>query len=171
MPRWWLTMVLFAACQPGTIPLDDTDADVIDEPLPEPPNPFAGKYAGDLSIMNESWGFRLCQGEIELEIDDEGALSGESVCTGQTWGGGEQPYDVTVEGTVDPVTGTINAGEVVFQIMAGGGGGGGLKDVDADIVGNADSADVEADWTAEVSGGGGGGDTTLYSGEINTWPE
>ena len=179
MTRWWLTLALVVACKPGAIPLDDTDAadtDLTDEPLPDPPNPFAGAYAGEVSIMIETWGFRMCRGDLDLEIDDQGALTGEGVCTGQSWGGGEQDYDVTVEGQVDPVTGTITDGLVVFQILTGGGGGGGgeLVDIDAEIVGNADSADVEADWTVEVSGGGGGGggggDTT-FSGEINTWPE
>lgn len=167
MPRWICALALLTACKTGAITIDTDETDVGDDTedtdvVEDPPNPFAGTWAGDVDIMNDTWGQRMCQGTITLTVDDHGVLGGEGTCTGG-WSGDEE-YDVSMTGTIDPDTGAIVGGEVTFQYPTGRE----LADATADVTGNADGSDLEADWSADIDTGGMG--TVTLVGEIDALP-
>lgn len=136
---------------------DDTDDDNDDpEPDPEPEYDFAGDYSGEFFflVVSDWWDFELEECETELEVSDNGRLTGESFCIyNDGWNYDEYLFELTGEVTDD---GEVE-GNVWLQLDWG-------DDIEMPLWGEADEDGhmeletegvIETDWAnLEVIGTG-----------------
>ena len=121
----------------------------------EPETHFAeGRYSGRVSAEVPEWDWQLCEGDLELEIDAEGALAGSGLCVEESnWGDLES--QVTIEGTVDD-EGEVE-GTVVYEMWSRDG----AEEEEAELDGRVDEDGIELSWADEVEMGGGGWSETV----------
>jgi hypothetical protein len=163
------------ACTPSSVSLDDgasvgedADGDGIPDDQQqgddEPEVHFAsGGWSGDMGLYIPEWDWEVCEGEVELEVDDDGAFVGDSLCESESdWGTRE--YPVEFEGTIND-DGDVE-GVVVVEVSWGGGGD---QSIEGELSGDAESDELVIDWISEMSfggGNGGGGDA-----EVEGWAD
>lgn len=103
-----LLAISLPACTTGAIVIAE-DGSAIEptpepEPEPDPVSPFAGEWSATLVLLADfgRGPTELCVADLELEIDDEGALATDGFCQ-LTFGGGQgrSGYEVDLAGAVD----------------------------------------------------------------------
>ena len=94
--------------------------------------------------IDEAYGWDDCEGELELDIDDDGEVDGDGVCVGEDSGdwGGTDEYDLEFEGEID-ADGNLSG---VLVIEADNWG-----DVEMTVEGEGEEDDLEAEFEGEVT--------------------
>jgi len=113
-----MTVALLLACSSGTVVLTDpseltgdtgavTD-DTGDTQEEEEAPSYEGSYEVELVLAVEEWGWEMCNGKAEVEIDDEGNVDFDADCEGYendwawstpVWGSGLTEDDGEIAGT------------------------------------------------------------------------
>ena len=167
-----LLLSLLACSEPGTVSLDvpgatgeDLDGDGIPDDEQEEEEPVVhaalGIWTGGLGLYVPEWDWDFCEGDIKLEVDEEGGFFGSADCVSESdWGTQEIPADI--EGEID------EDGEVTGVIVFNLGWGGGADTVEGDLEGNVDDDELALEWVSELSFGGGGGGSDR---EVEGWAE
>ena len=154
-------IALFACTNSGQLTLDDGDGTGDDPGLddaggegeneePET-HPAMGAYSGDVSAEIPEWSWEICAGDIDIEVDDEGAFEGSGICVAESDWAGSQETEITVEGSIDE-DGEVS-GEIIYEIPSRDG----TEEREADLEGVFDDGDLDLEWVDELDWGGGGG--------------
>jgi hypothetical protein len=97
------SLLLTLACGSSSLDVEATDDPagtnqeeevVEDEPATEQ---WAGGWVGELAIESTRGGFD-CDGEVDVEFEDDGSFEGDGNCNFGDWGG---DADVRIEGEID----------------------------------------------------------------------
>ena len=160
-------MTLFAltlACGPGTVTLGPPTADTgitTDDTggSEEEPNAAAGDYSGSIEWTIPEYDWEMCEGELDLNVDDDGALSAEGNCV---YEGNWEDYDlaIEVEGTVSEdgeVSGTISFDSWEYNDDWI------LSTLEGDLSGDAEDGELDIGFEAEAYMGDDGYVTVLGS--------
>lgn len=134
---------LLLACRPAPLVLVPTGAPV-DTAVEV--HAHAGAWSGTISWWMEEWDWEICAaGEVELEVDDEGLLSGEGSCRFEAddW---TEDLDWAVEGELRE-SGEAS-GEIVWETWVIAGQGYSTEDIDADLEGGVDEGLLALDFEA-----------------------
>lgn len=164
-----LPLLLLAACtSTGTVSLsdkeqgsddtgvtgDDTGGATDDsaEDTTPPPNAWSGEWTATVEISFPDWDYMFCAGELEITVDDEGAMGGSGLCIDESnWG--DREYEMFVEGEITD-EGEISGVSTVLVPTWGGE----FDEYNGDIEGQGGEDSLDFTWTVELNWGGGGGD-------------
>ncbi|MCB9795081.1 MAG: hypothetical protein H6741_20460 [Alphaproteobacteria bacterium] len=149
--------LLLLACTTGSVTLGDKEGDDTGSPTTddtgspgddtgdtqdtqdtEPQgHPYAGTYEGVVGWEVPEWDWLVCEWDITLEVDDEGAMAGDTICEYLSDNG--QTYDlfVDVQGEVSE-DGEVS-GEIVFDTWDSPGRGWEINEYDAELTGDISS--------------------------------
>lgn len=159
-----ILLLALAACSTGTVSLsdkaddtgitggDDTGApsdDTGEAPDTEPPpNAWSGDWEAEIVILFPEWDYTFCEGTLELQVDDEGAMEGSGECVDDSGWGGDRVYDVTLEGAVSE-EGEITGELIVFVP----GWGGDVTEYVGELEGEAGDESLDFQWAVELDWG------------------
>ncbi|MCB9765717.1 MAG: hypothetical protein H6739_38440 [Alphaproteobacteria bacterium] len=115
------------------------------------PNAWAGDYQGDVRLLVPEWDWQACEGEVEVTIEDDGALAGAGYCTYESDWGDDVDLGISLEGQISD-EGDIE-GVATFEWFDRGG----TEEIEADLTGGGDDGSIWLDWATDVRMGGGGG--------------
>ncbi len=141
---------------------DDDDDDAADDDDAGQTNPFAGTYAATVEMIGSFNGQDedvFCEGDFEMVVDEEGAVTGQGQCD-FSWGGGDRGgYVFTAAGTVD-----ADSGEMQSGVMGTASSREPSEVTEAELSGVVGD-DPELGWSSEVSFGW--GEPVEYEGVVN----
>lgn len=109
-------------------------------------DPRVGSYVGTISWRMNEWDWTICEAaEVELELADDGDLTGVGVCTfvSDEW---SEDLGWSVDGSVDD--GGDVQGEIVWDTWAIVGNAYAVEDIDSDLEGSLVGATLEIDFEA-----------------------
>lgn len=170
--------LLLLACTTGTVTIGDKEGDDTGAPTTddtgapstddtgdtedtEPQgHPYAGVYEGWVGWEIPEWDWVVCEWELELEVDDDGDFSGDTICEYDSDNGETYDLYVGVQGEVSE-DGEV-MGEIVFDTWDSPGRGWEINEYDAEIFGDISSRgdmDLEFDTVIDM---GRDGDYDLF---------
>jgi len=136
----------------------DTDADTDKDTDPDTdPEPTIEDWEGDwtgiftMNDFGDDW-FEGCQGEVELEIDDDGEVEGDGECPY-----GDTTYDLNFEGTIT-AEGELEGVMMIEFVYAGltsltvEGESDGLENINAEFDGIYEYSDWWNEYAYDISG-------------------
>ena len=143
-----MTVLLLLACASGTVVLSPDSGALADDSgdtgdTGPQTSPFEGDYTAWLGLYVPEWGWDMCEGEADLEVDEEGNLDFEAECWGEE---GDEVWSIDVwgDGVVED-DGTAY-GTAVFEWWERDES----VEIEADFDGTFDEdGEIELEWTAE----------------------
>jgi hypothetical protein len=162
------TFLFALACAPtGSIDVgpgngtDDTSTNTDDTGDVEPDPYFAaGEYDGEIGWFMPEWDWELCDGDMEITVDDEGNFEGSETCIYVGQRGDEYPMELSVDGVFDDdgdATGTI-----VFETWAVEGYEDWyLDELEAELDGGVDGDAIDLEFSTESNMGDYYGDVAV----------
>ncbi|MCP4805733.1 MAG: hypothetical protein GY913_35825 [Proteobacteria bacterium] len=164
-------LLLSLACGTGSVALGPDDGtngennsdtgltEDTGEEVEEPTgNAAEGSWDGDIEFVIPEWDWDLCTGELELDVDEDGVLTGDGDCTKDSdWG--EYSYPMEFTGEVDDDGEITGSAEVEIETRDG------YEYIEADLSGEVEGDDMIIELRGELPfGGGGGGGSPEFEG-------